>query len=250
MTCGKKAATKVVKKATPKTKTLCDETHVLVKQLADNVTQLDFTVQALGEKQGALETRLDGLTQAVPVIPPIVPVFPVPSVTERWKEFRQSWAFTFCAIGLGLLIGLCVLNRGCTTQLPNLLPNITKPRYDVNTPNGIASQEVSREPFRSDTASRRAFGPIFAHLDELTRTGGLTDFEGYYNEFGRGMQAGIARDRYNDWAGVWNRIAAVCHSYGNGATDLRAFNDNLQSAARVVTGGVNDTPGYRLPGLP
>jgi len=181
---------------------------------------------------------------------------PKAAFTLWWRKFKKSWT--------GYLLGMAMIGFVCYTLLTGLIlpqlhrmilpnhPGILQPGYDVNTPVGAASLEVSREPFRSDSASRRAFGVLFARLDELVRTGQITDYEGYYNEFGRGMQAHIDGARYNLWAEAWDRIATVCLRHGNGAYDLRAFHANLQSAAKVIAdvrdfGIPGPMPGWNLP---
>jgi len=154
----------------------------------------------------------------------------------------------YCLLGIMAYHYLFVpaLSRNVT---PNMLPNMFRPNIDMNTPQGAATAEVSREPFRSDTESRAAFGRIFARLDELVRNGQLTEFEGYYNEFGRSMQGAIPGAKYEQWAALWSRLATVCHRYGNGAHDLGAFNANLQSAARIIAGnGANVSERYDLYG--
>jgi len=172
---------------------------------------------------------------------------PSPTFTQWWRKFRKSWAGYLLEMAMIGLVCYTLLTGFLLPQLQRMLfpnhPGILHPNYDVNTPIGAASLEVSREPFRSDSASRRAFGAIFARLDELVRTGQLTDYEGYYNEFGRGMQAHIDGARYNLWAEAWDRIATVCLRYGNGANDLRAFHANLYSAAKVIA----DVRDYSVP---
>ena len=218
--------------------------------------RLDNLSLAVRQTSRCVEENVSELKHAVdeqlevskPYVPEIINKNPV--LSTAWHKMRRSLLFRFFIIGLACFLlfefYINVIKRPTGGLFP---PSIVQPGYDVNTPTGAASLEVSREPFRSDTASRRAFGSIFARLDELVNTGQLTDFEGYYNEFGRGIQSGIDAGKYDRWADFWNRIAAVCHRYGNGANDLRAFNANLQSAARVVA-GFNDYNGGAANGFP
>ena len=168
-----------------------------------------------------------------------------------WSQFKVNpkyrWLRGACWILVGLLVYHYLLVPFLThTVAPTFLPNLIRPAVDTSTPAGIASVEVSREPFRSDSVSRAEFGRIFTRLDELVRTGQLADFEGYYNEFRREMEGSLGERKYDDWSGVWNRIAVVCHRYGNRPNDLKQFNTNLQTAARIVAGTASSH--YGLPG--
>ena len=178
--------------------------------------------------------------------PELVPVTAITPGTVWTALKKSSWYpwprfAAFCLVGLVayhyLLVPILTKNIA-----PNYLPTILRPTVDVNSPVGAATIEVSREPFRSDTASREAFGRIFETLDEYVRSGQLTDFEGYYNEFGKRMQGSLDGAKYQQWADLWRRLAVVCHRYGGGDNDLRIFNNNLQAAARVVAGRVSDLP--------
>ena len=167
---------------------------------------------------------------------------PLPGVTTiGWDSLQKNpwypWLkFAACCV-LGVLAYHYLLVPALSRNIaPNTFPNLLRPSIDVHSPYGAATVEVSREPFRSDGTSRAAFGRIFGRLDELVRAGQLTEFEGYYNEFGREMQRAIPGNKYGQWADLWNRLALVCHRHGNGANDLRTFNANLQSAARAVSG--------------
>jgi len=231
-----------------------DEIGNLIHKSSDDVGDVKDNMQEL---KLAIHEQIKATEPYTPAI-----LYHNPTLASWWQKFRKSWTAYLISMAMTGLVFFVVFEwfvipRFHYKIFPNN-PGILQPGYEANTPAGAASLEVSREPFRSDTASRRAFGAIFARLDELVRTGQLTDYEGYYNEFGRGMQAGIDGTKYNQWAEVWNRIAAVCHRHGNGAYDLRAFNDNLQSAAKVVAGterysgfnnpaGTAPMPGWNLP---
>jgi len=221
---------------------LLERTSNIAELTQSNVVEL---TQVLGERRTASQYHAPELFR------------PNPKFVLLWRKFQKSWA--------GYLLGMAMIGFVCYTLLNGLVlpqlqkmmwkshPGILQPGYDVHTPVGAASLEVSREPFRSDSASRRAFGIIFARLDELVRTGQITDYEGYYNECGRGMQAHLDGTRYGQWAGVWDRIATVCLRHGNGAYDLRVFHANLYSAAKVIS-DVRDfnvpasMPGWNVPG--
>jgi len=186
--------------------------------------------------------------------PTLVPGPAIATLGSSLDTLQKSPWYPWLKFGAYCLLGVLAYHYFLVpmisrTVTPNNLPNLFRPSIDPNSPYGAATVEVSREPFRSDTASREAFGHIFARLDELVRTGQLNNFEAYYNEFGREMQGNIAGARYEPWAGVWSRLATVCHRYGGGANDLKRFNANLQAAAGVVAGRASDLPGrYDLSG--
>lgn len=195
-----------------------------------SVTEIKKTVTTL---QDARDTK--------PASEPPILVSGVPAPAFSWAAFKAGpwypWARTACrVVVLVLAYHFLVAPLLVRSLTPSVLPHLVRPSFDLSTPAGIASREVSRDPFRRDTASRVEFGRIFARLDELVRTGRITDFEGYYNEFRRNMEHAVHGQRYDEWSGVWNRIAAVCHRYGGRPNDLRQFNANLQEAARIVAG--------------
>lgn len=193
----------------------------------------------------SLQESFAGQTQSAGA-PELVSVTSITPGTA-WTALRKNVWYPWLRFAFFCLVGLLVYHYVMTPVLtqkfpPAILPNVLRPNIDVNSPVGAATLEVSREPFRSDTASREAFGRIFDALDHYVRDGRLTDFEGYYNEFGKRMQESLDGTKYQQWAELWRRLAVVCHRYGGGDNDLRVFNANLQSAARVVAGRVSDLP--------
>ena len=222
-----------------------------VEELAGSLAQFKQMVETSREATQEIKKSIDAVQRSFegkqlqigPESPDLSPTLNLPGVT--WSSLKKSSWYPWFKFGFWSLIGLVayhllfvpVLQR-TVPQYPT--PNLIRPTLDLSTPFSAATAEVSREPFRSDTASRSAFGTIFTRLGEQVRTGQITEFEGYYNEFSRQMQQRIAGPQYDHWAGFWNRIADVSHRYGRGATDLAAFHDNLATAARVVA-GLRDT---------
>lgn len=207
------------------------------KVINESVSEIKRTV---GTLQESLDARLTTATP-IPESPLLAP--PLPSPGSLWTALTKSGWYPWLRIAFWAAAGVLtwhyllvpVLLRSVT---PSFLPNTNtiRPNWDVSTPAGAASLEVSREPFRSDTTSRKSFGIILARLDELVRSGQLVNFEGYYNEFRREMAGSLHGKNYDDWRDAWNRIAEVCHRYGGGANDLQKFHANLMAAARVVAG--------------
>jgi hypothetical protein len=162
-----------------------------------------------------------------------------------WKVLKMSRWYPwmrfalFCVLGV-LAYHFVLIPLVSKNVTPNFLPNILRPNIDPNSPVGAATVEVSRDPFRSDSASRETFGRIFDALDSDVRNGQLADFEAYYNEFGKRMQESLDGDKYRQWAEFWRKLAVVCHRHGGGESDLKIFNANLQAAARIVAGRVSD----------
>ena len=224
-----------------------------INEIGGVVTSVKQATETSRETTLEVKRAVDALQESFTKTEPVTAPGLQPMVTRAvWDTLQKNpwypWLkFAVCGL-LGILayhyLFVPVLSRNVA---PNMIPNMFRPNIDVNTPQGAATAEVSREPFRSDTESRAAFGRIFVRLDELVRSGQLTEFEGYYNEFGRSMQGAIPGAKYEQWAAFWNRLATVCHRYGNGANDLGAFNANLQSAARIVAGnGANVSGRYDL----
>lgn len=222
-----------------------------VEEIGGVITAFRQTAEASRETTLDIKRTVDSLQQSFAVqakttneTPELVPVTAITPGTV-WAALKKSAWYPWMRFALFGVVGLSIyhfwlvplFNKNVT---PNYLPTLLRPAVDVNSPVGAATVEVSREPFRSDTASREAFGRIFDKLDEHVRTGQLTDFEGYYNEFGKRMQESLDGTKYQQWADLWRRLAVVCHRYGGGDNDLRVFNGNLQAAARVVAGRVSD----------
>jgi len=204
---------------------LTERVDEIGKVIDTSVVEIKRTVISLQE---SLDTKLALATIPETTLP--VPTFPTPG--SLWTAFKKSGWFPWMKIAFWAVIGLLVYHYLLVPVLlrsvtPSFLPNVVRPNWDVSTPAGAASLEVSREPFRSDTVSRKAFGTIFARLDKLVRAGQLVNFEGYYNEFRREMAGSLHGKSYDDWRGVWNRLAEVCHRYGDGANDFRQFHANL-----------------------
>ena len=208
----------------------------IVKRI-DNIDSVintfNQTAESWQDVRKTLEELKNSFEEKVKNVPePDTPVL-IPKLGASWSAIKKHpwfpWAKTtvICLV----LLGAYQYMNG-QGSLPSFIPGV-KTNYDVNTPSGAASQGVSQEPFRSDTESRRQYGLIFNRLDEKVRSGAIKDFEAYYNEFRYEVQGSI-KSNFNDWVEFWNRLALVCHQYGKGANDLNAFNDNLQSAARVV----------------
>jgi hypothetical protein len=225
---------------------------VLTERVNEIGRVIDVTAAEIKRTVGILQESLDARLASFPAQEPAFPLPSLPSPGSFRAAFRKSGWYPWLKIAFWAVAGVLawhyllvpVLMRSVT---PSLLPNVVRPSRDVSTPTGIASLEVSREPFRSDTASRKSFGIIFARLDELVRSGRLVNFEGYYHEFRRELAGTLRGKNYDDWRGVWNRIAETCHQYGGGADDLHRFHANLMSAARVVadTGSASGTELYR-----
>ena len=218
-------------------KEVADQKYDAIAKRIDDIDKAISTFSQTAESwqdvRKALEELKNSFEEKVKNVPePDTPVL-IPKLGASWAAIKKHpwfpWAKT--AVICLVLLGTYQYMNG-QGSLPSFIPGV-KTNYDVNTPSGAASQGVSQEPFRSDTESRRQFGLIFNRLDEKVRSGAVKDFEAYYDQFGHETQESI-KSNYNDWIGFWNQLALVCHRYGRGANDLNAFNDNLQSAARVV----------------
>ncbi len=232
----------------------CADLSGRVEELGGMIAAFRKTAESSRETTLEIKRSVDSLQetfaeQAKPVESPEL----VAAITAGtvWSVLKKSawypW-FRFAALGvLGVLAYHFILVPVLTKNVaPHLLPSILRPSVDPNSPAGAATLEVSREPFRSDTAVRETFGRIFDALDADVRNGRLADFEAYYNEFGKRMQESLDGDKYRQWAELWRKLAVVCHRHGGGGNDLNAFNANLQSAARIVAGRVSDLPyGYQ-----
>jgi len=219
-----------------KNTTLTERVDEIGKVIDESVNEIKRTV---GTLQESLDARLT--PPPIPESPLLAP--PLPSPGLLWTALKKSGWYPWLRIAFWAAAGVLTWHYLLVPALlrsatPSFLPNTNtiRPNWDVSTPAGAASLEVSREPFRSDTASRKSFGIIFARLDELVRAGQLVNFEGYYNEFRREMAGSLHGKSYDDWRDVWNRIAEACHRHGGGANDLRQFHANLMAAAHVVAG--------------
>jgi hypothetical protein len=208
-----------------------------------------------GENQNIIN-RIDNLIRRIEQInEPAVPRT-MANIFESIKGVLNGW-YPWVKFTVWILIGFLVwqflvfpLLSGKPIWAPGVITKI-----DVNTPEGAAMQEMQNEPFRSDTVSRQTFGRIFDELDSLVSTGQIVNLEGYYDAFGKRMQESIPADRYNQWAGVWNKLALAAYRHGNTGTNVKMFNNNLQSAAAVVAGRVSSYSGGTpmlpvLPGIP
>jgi hypothetical protein len=211
---------------------------VLLNEIREEV---DKILPAIHRLQEIVEEEMVSVP-AEPVPPPAsLPASPFEKLKEKKWFGTARFIAIFLAAALVYNIILVPLIKG--TFDGKFLPSVLKPAWDINTPEGAAAEGVSREPFRSDAVSRKAFGEIFDGLDRQVRDGALTGLEGYYNEFGKQFQYRIASDKYNDWADFWNNISKVALRSSGAAGDVKAYNDALQKAARVVAGySGTDTP--------
>jgi len=223
-------------------RTAMDKKNNAITERVDEIGKvIDESVNEIKRTVGILQESLDARLTPTPDPESTLLAPPFPSPGLLWAAYKKSGWYPWVRIAFWAAVGVLtwhyllvpILLRSVT---PSFLPNTVRPNWDVSTPVGAASLEVSREPFRSDITSRKSFGIIFTRLDELVRAGQLVNFEGYYNEFRREMARSLHGKSYDDWRIAWNRIAEVCHRYGDGANDFRQFHANLMAAARVVAG--------------
>jgi hypothetical protein len=236
------------------------------QQLADFETvvarEVDEKIKEVLEQTAKLldiVTEQKNVSEAVkPIEEPTLPKASVLQQTQIFETIKSSAAswYPWVKFTFWVVIGLAVWQfivfpvlSGKSVKLPWSSKTVA-PAVDVSTPAGAAVQEMQNEPFRSDTASRQTFGRIFDELDTLVASGQIIDLEGYYDTFGKRMQESIPADRYNQWAGIWNKLAGLAYRQRNGSTDVKAFNNQLQSAAAVVAGRTNNFSAEYPPALP
>jgi hypothetical protein len=160
--------------------------------------------------------------------------------------YNQKWStgfklFFWCVLAI---IGYQIYQSGfigntLSRYLP--IPSIVKPTIDPNSVEGIAYASLQREPYYSDTASKKVFADILGELDTLVADNSITDLEGYFDQFGKLTQAKLKQKDYQNWGSFWNGLIPEIQSRSRN-NNVQTFNEHLQKVRPLLQPQLQSEP--------
>jgi hypothetical protein len=213
------------------------ETRTQFENLRQAINKLNAHVAALEKLNPSLGIRPAVLTaqQATPslVSPTAAPAVSVNGVFTAVHEwYNQKWTtpfklFFWCLLAI---VAYQIYQSGFignTLARYSIIPSIIQPTIDPNSLEAVAYPLLQKEPYYSDTASKRVFVGILTELNSLVTYGDIKDMEGYANQFGKLTQAKLNQKEYQNWSSFWNSLMPIVQQRF-GAKDVQSFNTQLQ----------------------
>jgi hypothetical protein len=228
-------------------KQTCDNNQIIIerkfKVIDSSINELNKHVRVLEANAAAASKPQQQPTLAVPTI--AAPTIPFPTATPTtsiWQNiydwYNQKWStafklFFWCVLAIIAyqIYHSGVIGNTVSKYLP--IPSIVKPTIDPNSVEGVAYAALQKEPYYSDTTSKRAFADILSELDSLVANDDIKDLEGYFNQFGKLTQAKLKQKDYQNWGSFWNGLIPEIQSRTRN-NNVQTFNEQLQKVRPLL----------------